>query len=232
MDDGVVGTLYVVATPIGNLADVSHRALEVLRTVDRIACEDTRWTRKLLTHHGIRTPLTAYHDHNEDRAARSIVERLRSGENVALVTDSGTPLISDPGFRLVRLAVEENVSVVPVPGPSAVAAALSAAGVPPHPFLFAGFLPRKSGARRRRAEGLGDVPATLVFYESPHRVASSLRDLSEVLGEREAAVCREMTKIHEEFLRGTLVELADEAERRPFKGEIVIVVGPPPKEDR
>jgi 16S rRNA (cytidine1402-2'-O)-methyltransferase len=225
------GTLYVVATPIGNLGDVTLRALDVLRAVDRIACEDTRRTRKLLAHHGIRTALFAYHDHNEAREARAIVERLQEGETIALVTDSGTPLVSDPGYRVVTLAAEEGLDVVPVPGPSAVAAALSAAGVPPHPFLFAGFLPRKSGARRRRIEELGEVAATLVLYESPHRIAATLRDLAAVLGDRRAAVCRELTKVHEEFLRGGLAELAGLAERRPLKGEIVVVVAPRREKD-
>mgnify|MGYP006280009609 CR=1 FL=1 len=223
---GSSGTLHIVATPIGNLGDVTLRALDVLRDVDRIACEDTRRTRKLLAHHGIRTPLMAYHDHNEDRASRELVERLLAGENVALVTDSGTPLISDPGYRLVSLAVSEGIDVVPVPGPSAAIAALSAAGLPPHPFVFAGFLPRKSGARRRRIEELGEIGATIVLYESPHRVQKTLVDLAEVLGERRAAVCRELTKVHEEFLRGTLPELASTAADRRLKGEIVIVIEP------
>jgi 16S rRNA (cytidine1402-2'-O)-methyltransferase len=220
------GTLFVVATPIGNLGDMTQRALDVLTAVDAIACEDTRRTRKLLAHHGIRTPVTAYHDHNESVESRRLVDRLRSGSDIALVSDSGTPLVSDPGYRLVALAASEGVIVVPVPGPSAVTAALSAAGIPPHPFVFAGFLPRKSGARRRRIQELGDVPATIVLFESPHRVAAALADLAAVLGDRAAAVCRELTKVHEEFLRGTLGELAEEAARRPLKGEIVIVIEP------
>jgi len=176
-----------VATPIGNLDDVSARAIEVLSSVAGIAAEDTRRTRKLLARFSIGTPLLSYHEHNETTAARRIVDRINGGSDVALVSDAGTPLVSDPGYRLVSLCAREGIEVVAVPGPSAVAAALSVAGLPPHPFYFAGFLPRKQSARRRALESLADLPCTTVFYESPHRVAKSLLDMLEVLGDRPAA---------------------------------------------
>jgi 16S rRNA (cytidine1402-2'-O)-methyltransferase len=223
-DPAVGGTLFVVATPLGNLADVSLRAVDVLKSVDAIAAEDTRRTRKLLSHFEIRTPLVPYHEHNEERAARRIVKRLLDGDDVALVSDAGTPLIADPGYSLVRHAVREGIDVVPIPGPSAVAAALSVAGVPPLPFYFAGFLPRRSAARKRKLRELSDLSATLAFYESPHRIAASLSDMAEVLGDRDAAVARELTKIHEEVLRAPLPELAESARSRSWKGEIVVLV--------
>ncbi|MFH1501991.1 MAG: 16S rRNA (cytidine(1402)-2'-O)-methyltransferase [Candidatus Eisenbacteria bacterium] len=213
-----------MATPIGNLADMTHRAVETLGEVDAIASEDTRRTRKLLSHYGIRTPLVSYHEHNEERAARAVVDRLLDGQSIALVTDAGTPLVSDPGYRLVELAVREGVPVVSVPGPSAVVAALSVAGLPPMPFHFEGFLPRKSAARRTKLGGLCDLRGTLVFYVSPHRVGPVLVDMLEVLGDRRAVLARELTKIHEELLRGTLSELSDEAAGRSLKGEMVVLV--------
>lgn len=218
------GRLYVVATPIGNLGDASPRSIEVLRDVDVIAAEDTRRTRRLLSHFGIGTRLLSYHDHNEDRVSGEILERLREGDDVALVSDAGTPLIADPGYRVVALCAESGVEVVAVPGPSAALAALSVAGLPPHPFHFAGYLPRKSGARRRRLEALGALGCTLVVYESPHRIAAMMRDAAEVLGERGAVIARELTKVHEEVIRGTLGELAEAAERRDLKGEMVVVI--------
>jgi 16S rRNA (cytidine1402-2'-O)-methyltransferase len=213
-----------VATPIGNLGDVSMRAVETLRSVDAIAAEDTRRTRKLLAHYEIRTPLLAYHEHNEARAARAVVDKLLDGRSVALVTDAGTPLVSDPGYRLLDLAVREGIEVVAVPGPSAVVAALSISALPPMPFHFEGFLPRKSAARRTKLTLLSELNGTLVFYVSPHRVAAVLRDMSEVLGDRRAVVARELTKVHEEVLRGGLADLAREASERKLKGEIVVLV--------
>lgn len=218
------GCLYVVATPIGNLGDMSSRAVDVLRSVDAIASEDTRRTRKLLAHFEIRTPLISYHEHNEARAARAIVERVRSGDSVALVSDAGTPLISDPGYRLVSLAANAGLDVFPVPGPCAAVAALSVSGLPVQPFHFVGFLARKRGARRKRLEELREFEGTLVLYESPHRVLATLADLREVLGDRRAVLARELTKLHEEIRRGTLSALADEAEARPPRGEIVLLV--------
>ncbi len=218
------GRLYVVATPIGNLGDMSHRAVDVLRSVDAIASEDTRRTRKLLAHFEIHTPLVSYHDHNEERAARSIVERIRRGQSVALVSDAGTPLISDPGYRLVALAARHDLPISTVPGPCAAAAALSVSGLPVQPFHFVGFLPRKRGARRKKIEEFRELVGTLVFYESPHRILATLGDMLEVLGDRRAVVARELTKLHEEVRRGTLAELADEATSRPPRGEIVVLV--------
>jgi 16S rRNA (cytidine1402-2'-O)-methyltransferase len=218
------GTLYVVATPLGNLSDMTARAVDTLRSVDAIAAEDTRRTRKLLSHFEIRTPLVSYHDHNEASAARRVVGRLLRGDDIALVSDAGTPLIADPGYRLVAGAVEAGVPIVPVPGPSAVAAALSVAGLPPQPFLFAGYLPRRRAARKRRLEQLADLKATLVFYESPHRMAAALRDMLEVLGDRPAVIGRELTKIHEEIIRGGLAELAGGEEARSWRGELVVLV--------
>ncbi len=219
------GTLYLVATPIGNLADITHRALQVLRDVDLIACEDTRHTRKLLQNYGIDTKTISYHEHNEQQRARELIERLQQGGNVAVVSDAGTPAISDPGFRLVRSAIEHDVRIVPLPGPSALVAALVAAGLPTDEFFFGGFLPARSGARRARLEEVGAVPGTLIFYEAPHRLAVSLKDAYEILGEREAVVARELTKLHEEIRRGRLSELAQHyADVEQPRGEIVLLI--------
>ncbi len=218
------GRLYVVATPLGNLDDTSFRAVEVLRSVDGIAAEDTRRTRKLLSRFEIATPLIAYHEHNEERAARRIADRIVSGADVALVSDAGTPLVADPGYRLVNLCAREGIEVVAVPGPSAAVAALSISGLPPQPFFFAGFLPRRSAARRRKLDEMADLACTIIFYEAPHRIAATLRDMGEVLGDREAVVARELTKVHEEVLRGGLEELATRAEEDPLRGEIVVLV--------
>ena len=223
--------LYIVATPIGNLADVSRRALAILSGVDRVACEDTRVTARLLNVYGISVPMTAYHEHNAERVRPRILARLREGGRVALVSDAGTPLISDPGWRLVREAVAEGIPVRPVPGASAVMAALTVAGLPTDRFLFQGFLPAKSEARRRVLSELALVPATLVFYETAPRLAASLAQMAEVLGSREAAVARELTKLHEEVLRGPLDALAARIAERPVKGEIVVVVAPPAGQD-
>jgi 16S rRNA (cytidine1402-2'-O)-methyltransferase len=220
-----MGTLFVVATPLGNLEDLTLRAIRVLRTVSLVACEDTRRTRRLLSSQGITTPATSYFEHNERWKGARILEALRAGRDVALVSDAGTPGISDPGYRLVRDARAEGLPVVPVPGPSAAVAALSVSGLPTDRFLFVGFLPPRPEARRRELESLRDRRETLVFYESPVRVVGCLTDLAAVLGDREAFLCREATKLYEEYVRGRLSELgALLAERARVKGEIVLVV--------
>nr|AUN36087.1 rRNA small subunit methyltransferase I [uncultured bacterium] len=220
------GTLYLVATPIGNLADITHRALQVLKDVDLIACEDTRHTHKLLNHYGITTKTISYYEHNEQQRASELIERMKQGMNIAVVSDAGTPSISDPGFRLVRAAIENEITIVPVPGPSALITALIAAGLPTDEFFFAGFLPSRATARRARLSELQSVPGTLIFYEAPHRLAETLKDVYEILGEREAVVARELTKLHEEIKRGRLSALtADYADRKQdLRGEIVVLV--------
>src|SRR5678816_196336 len=220
------GTLYLVATPIGNLADITHRAIQVLSNVDLIACEDTRHTHKLLNHYGINTKTISYHEHNEQQRATELIDRLKQGTNVAVVSDAGTPSISDPGFRLVRAAIENEIVVVPVPGPSALISALIAAGLPTDEFFFAGFLPSRTNARRARLAELQSVPGTLIFYEAPHRLVATLKDAREILGEREAVVARELTKLHEEIRRGRLSELtADYTDRKAdVRGEIVVLI--------
>jgi 16S rRNA (cytidine1402-2'-O)-methyltransferase len=221
--------LYLVATPIGNLMDVTLRALETLAAADIVACEDTRVTRILLERYGIRQRTTAYHEHNANEAGPRLIDALSSGKSVALVSDAGTPLVSDPGFRLVAHALEAGIRVVPIPGPSAVLAALTASGLPSDAFLFAGFLPVKDGQRRSRLEAFKAVPATLIFFESPRRVGESLAAMAGVLGEmRPAAIGRELTKAFEEMRNGSLGELAAHyQDAETPKGEIVICVGPP-----
>jgi 16S rRNA (cytidine1402-2'-O)-methyltransferase len=219
-----VGKLYLVATPIGNLEDISLRALRVLRQVDLIAAEDTRHTRKLLAHYEIDTPLLSYHEHSNDQRLQEILQRLQ-GADVALVSDAGSPLISDPGYELIRAAVERGVSVVPIPGASAVITALSAAGLPSDAFLFQGYLPRKRKERRALLEQQARYPYTLVFFEVPHRLQASLNDLVEILGpERPAAVCRELTKVHEEIVRGDLGEILNTLGSVEPRGEYTLVV--------
>ncbi len=220
-------TLYVVATPIGNLDDISPRALEVLGAVDRVAAEDTRHSGRLLAHFGIRARLVAYHDHNERQRLAGLVSALQAGESVALVSDAGTPLVSDPGYHLVRAALEAGIRVSPVPGPSAMIAALSVAGLPSDRFCFEGFLPAQGGKRRRRLEGLVGEPRTLVFYESSHRIRAFLDDLVAVFSpEREATLSRELTKRFETVRRGSVAELAEWLDHDPVqqKGEFVVVV--------
>ena len=218
------GTLYLVATPIGNLDDITLRAIKVLGEVNLIACEDTRHTRKLLTHYDINTRTISYHEHNERERAVELLERLQNGENIAVVSDAGTPGISDPGFRLVHLANENGIRVVPVPGAAAFVSALVASGIPTDEFFFAGFLPSRTTARRAKLKALQSIPATLVFYEAPHRLAESLRDASDILGQRNAVVARELTKIHEEIVRGSLGELAARYVSENIRGEIVLVI--------
>ena len=219
------GTLYLVATPIGNLDDLSLRAIRVLREVGRIACEDTRQTQKLLRHHEITTPTFSFHRHNEHRIVPTAVGKLLSGQDLALVTDGGTPSISDPGFSLARAAAENGIRVVPVPGASAPLSALIASGLPADRFLFAGFLPHRSGERKRFLEALRDREETLICFDSPRRVGQSLKEMAQILGDRPACVCREMTKIHEEFRRGHLADLAAQLLGSVVKGEITLVVG-------
>ena len=218
------GTLYLVATPIGNLEDITLRAIKVLGDVNLIACEDTRHTRKLLTHFGINTRTISYHEHNERERAVELLERLSNGESIAVVSDAGTPGISDPGFRLVQLAIENDIGIVPIPGPAAFVSALIASGIPTDEFLFAGFLPSRATARRAKLSELQSLPATLIFYEAPHRLAASLRDASQILGQRKAVVARELTKVHEEIARGSLGELASRYESENVRGEIVLVI--------
>jgi 16S rRNA (cytidine1402-2'-O)-methyltransferase len=222
----VSGTLYIVATPIGNLEDISLRALRILREVDQIACEDTRQTRKLLDRHGVSKPLVSYHEHNEQARAEELLRELQAGRNIALVSDAGTPLIADPGYRLVAQARAKGITVSPIPGASALVTALSASGLPTDSFFFGGFLPAKKTQRRKTLEALKSYPSTLVFYEAPHRIVETLEDIAEILGARRVTLGRELTKIHEEFLAGEPSELREALGKRPsIKGEITLVIG-------
>ncbi len=219
--------LYLVATPIGNLEDITLRALRVLKEVDVIACEDTRQTQKLLNHYAIATRTTSYHEHNEMTRAAELVKQMQEGASVALVTDAGMPGISDPGYRLISLAIRHGVPVVPIPGASAFLAALVASGLPTDSFRFSGFLPAKRGERRAALEAVRDSPRTQVFYEAPHRIVETLTDVAEVLGEaRHVVVAREVTKLHEEFLRGRTSEVLENLKARAaVKGEITLLIG-------
>ncbi|MBI5313644.1 MAG: 16S rRNA (cytidine(1402)-2'-O)-methyltransferase [Methylocystis sp.] len=220
--------LHLVATPIGNLKDVSFRALSTLAAADAVVAEDTRVTKTLLAHYGISTPLIAYHEHNARVIRPHLLARLEAGAKLALVSDAGTPLVSDPGFRLVQEALEKGVHVTSVPGPSAVLAALVVAGLPTDRFFFEGFLPHKSGPRRARLAELAQIPGTLVFFESPRRLVETLADCAAILGKRNAAIARELTKMFESVRRGALDELAATlAEEEPPRGEIVLLVAPP-----
>jgi 16S rRNA (cytidine1402-2'-O)-methyltransferase len=220
-----MGILYLVATPVGNLEDITLRALRILKEVDLIACEDTRHTSKLLTKYGIRTPKESYHKFNEGDRALRLIQMLREGKNIALVSDSGTPLVSDPGYELVSLCRTEGIQVVSIPGPSAAIAALIGSGLPVDSFFFAGFLPPRTSARRRKLQELAAIPSTLVLFEAPHRLLSSLEDMVAVLGARRATLARELTKIHEEFLHGTLPELFQIMKERPaIQGEMTLVI--------
>ena len=219
------GALYVVATPIGNLEDITRRALRVLTEVDLIACEDTRHTRTLLNHFDIKTKTVSYHEHNEHERTAELIARLSEGANIALVSDAGTPAINDPGFRLVRACIERGIEVVPVPGATAFVSALVASGLPTDEFYFAGFLPPRGHARRLKLAALRAIPATLVFYEAPHRIIDALTDAREILGEREAAIARELTKLHEEIARGRLTDLiARFSGEHAARGEMVLLV--------
>jgi 16S rRNA (cytidine1402-2'-O)-methyltransferase len=220
------GRLYIVATPIGNLEDITYRAVRVLQEADLIACEDTRQTRRLLDHYGIRKPTISYHEHNEVQRSRELAHRLLGGEAVALVSDAGVPLVSDPGYRLVRAAIEAGIPVESVPGPSAVLAALAASGLPTNAFHFGGFLPAKPGPRAKVLEALASEPATLIFYEAPHRMLETLETVTNVLGPRPVVVARELTKLHEEFFRGTAAQVrAELIARDAVKGEMTLLIG-------
>jgi 16S rRNA (cytidine1402-2'-O)-methyltransferase len=220
----MAGRLFIIPTPIGNLEDITLRALRVLKEVDLIAAEDTRHTQHLLNHYGIKTPLTSYHEHNEREKAQTLVERIKNGASLALVSDAGTPAIADPGFRLVLAAIAAGVSIVPLPGASALATVLSASGLPTDRFLFEGFLPVKKSARRAKLQALREQTATLVFYEAPHRLLETLNDLRQLLGDRALVVAREVSKVHEEFLRGAVNDIIGQLADREVKGEITLVV--------
>ena len=218
--------MYIVATPIGNLEDITFRAVRILREADLIACEDTRQTRKLLNHFEISKPAVSYHEHNEQARSADLLAELQKGRNIALVSDADTPLIADPGYRLVSMAREAGVPVVPVPGPSAALAALSACGLPTSSFLFHGFLPAKAGQRRKTLEQLQNIDTTLVLYEAPHRILETLAEVAAVLGARQVVLAREITKIHEEFLHGTAEELLEKLRQRgSIRGEFTLIIG-------
>src|SRR5438309_1172606 len=221
------GRLYLVATPIGNLEDITVRALRLLGEADLIACEDTRHTAKLLNHYGIHKPTLSYRQHNEASRADKLLKRLEQGAQIILVSDAGTPVISDPGHRLVSLCLERQIPVIPIPGPSAVIAALPVSGLPAEEFLFVGFLPSRPTARRKVLKNLAKETRTIVLYEAPHRLADTLSDALACLGRRQVVLAREMTKIHEEFLRADLADLLVRVQQQPVRGEITILIGPP-----
>lgn len=221
------GRLYLVGTPIGNLEDITLRALRILKEVDQIACEDTRHTQKLLAHYDIHKPLVSYHEHNEVKRAAELAASIEQGAKIALVSDAGMPLVSDPGHRLVALCLEKNIPVVPIPGPSALLVSLSGSGMPSEEFLFVGFLPARSGERRRALERLRIEERTIILYEAPHRIAESVSDALDILGDRPACLAREVTKLHEEFLRGKLSEILASLKERTVRGEITLILGPP-----
>jgi len=224
MQENVPGTLYIVATPIGNLEDMTFRAVRTLKEVDLIAAEDTRHSRKLLNHYGISTRMTPYHDHNEQLKTDYLLEKLLEGLNIALITDAGTPCIADPGYRIAKAAKEKGIKTVPIPGASAIVAALSASGLPSDRFAFEGFLPPKQGKRKGRLAELKNADRVIIFYEAPHRLAATLADMAEVMGARNTVVAREITKIHEEFRPGTPAELLAHYTKQQVKGEVVILL--------
>jgi 16S rRNA (cytidine1402-2'-O)-methyltransferase len=221
------GKLYVIATPIGNLEDITLRALRILREeVATIACEDTRQTQKLLEHYQIKKPRISYHEHNEASRTAEILDSLERGHSVALVSDAGTPLVSDPGYRVVKAAIDHGFDVVPLPGPSAVLAALAASGLPTDEFRFIGFLPSKAGTRRKALLEMSNTPGTVVAYESPHRILETLAEMAEILGNAPVVLARELTKVHEEFLRGSAESIREQLSKRPsIKGEITLIIG-------
>lgn len=222
----ITGTLYIVATPIGNLEDMTFRAIRILKEVDLIAAEDTRHSRKLLCHYGITTRMTPYHDHNEQLKTDYLLEKLLEGQNIAIITDAGTPCIADPGYRIAKAAADKGIKTVPIPGASAIAAALSASGLPSDRFAFEGFLPPKQGKRKARLLEFKDDKRVIIFYEAPHRLAATLSDMAEILGCREVVIARELTKIHEELRHGTPAELLEHYSAQTVKGEIVILLSP------
>ncbi len=219
--------LFIVATPIGNLSDMTFRAVETLKSVDLIACEDTRHSRKLLDHYGIDKPLVSLHEHNEASRSAELAGRMAEGLSIALISDAGTPIVSDPGFRLVREVLSRGIRVTPIPGPSASVAALAASGLPSNEFFFAGFLPRKEGERRRRLEQLSRMGSTIILYEAPHRILATLGEVAAVMGDPEICIARELTKLHEEFLRGRAGEVAAQLRSRgEIRGEFTLLIAP------
>jgi len=226
------GSLYIVSTPIGNREDITLRALRILKEVDLIAAEDTRHTSLLLRHFGIQTPLTSYFEGNELKKKEFILSKLRQGNRVGLVSDAGTPGISDPGFRLIQAAIENQIPIIPIPGPSAVIAALSISGLPTDAFLFKGFLPHKSKKKRDLLMQLEDVRETLIFYESPHRLSETLNDILDILGDREMVLTRELTKVYEEVIRGKVSEIKNQIGERKLKGEITLVISGKTRKER
>ncbi|MDH3453868.1 MAG: 16S rRNA (cytidine(1402)-2'-O)-methyltransferase [Desulfuromonadales bacterium] len=223
----VTGTLYVVATPIGNLEDITYRAVRILSEVDLVAAEDTRHSRKLFARFGIQKPLVSYHDHNEQQRQEELIQRLQAGEDIALISDAGTPCIADPGYRLIGSCHAAGITVVPIPGPSALITALSAAGVSTERFAFEGYLPQKAKARADLLRQLNGEQRTLIFYEAPHRLAATLADLVDIMGaERPLVVARELTKLYEEFFRGTAAEAVTRFTREPARGELVLIIPP------
>ncbi len=224
LDSLTEGILYIVSTPIGNLEDITLRALRVLKEVDFVCAEDTRKTRILFNHYTIQTPLTSYFEHNEQLKTPGIIQALREGKKVAIVSEAGTPAISDPGYRLISQAIKESIPVIPIPGPSAAITALSISGLPVHRFAFEGFLPAKPGKRKNFIKKISSEDRTLIFYESPYRIIDTIRDLKEILGDRRAVLCREITKLYEEKLYGFLSTILDHIEKKKLKGEITIIV--------
>ncbi|MBI4713057.1 MAG: 16S rRNA (cytidine(1402)-2'-O)-methyltransferase [Planctomycetes bacterium] len=220
----MTGTLYLVSTPIGNLEDITLRALRILKEVDRIACEDTRITHRLLEHYHIAKPLISYFEHNKSSRSKQVIETLQGGENVALVSNAGTPLVSDPGYELVRQAIANNINVVAIPGASAVLGALAVAGLPTDRFVFEGFLPLKTSKRKKRLAALRDEKRTIVLYESPYRIHKTLEQLKPVIGNRTIALTRELTKFYEEIIRGTVDEIIEALQGKKVKGEITLVI--------
>jgi 16S rRNA (cytidine1402-2'-O)-methyltransferase len=218
------GTLYLVATPLGNLEDITLRALKILTEVDLIAAEDTRKAKKLLNHYQIKNPLTSYFEHTSFKKTQSLLSQLKRGKDIALISEAGTPSISDPGYKLTKCAIDNAINVIPIPGASALIAALSASGLPTHNFIFEGFIPRKQGKRKKLFLSLQDQPRTLIFYESPRRLLATLKDLFEVLGDRHIVIARELTKVYEEMIRGRTAEVIAQLEDRTIKGEITLLV--------
>jgi 16S rRNA (cytidine1402-2'-O)-methyltransferase len=227
----MAGNLYIVSTPIGNLEDITLRALRVLKEVGIIAAEDTRHTRKLLSRYDIHVPMTSYHDFNKLEKAEVLISKIKEGTDIALVSDAGTPGISDPGYYLIKRAIEEGIKVIPVPGATALTAALSISGLPTDRFSFIGFIPKKRSARERTLKMLSELEHTIILYESPHRVIKTLKEIKEIFGDRRIAIARELTKMHEEIVRGTLSEVIDKLGTRP-RGEIVLIIEGKGKEDR
>ena len=219
-----IGKLYVVGTPIGNLGDITLRALKILKEVSVIAAEDTRHSKKLLTHYDIHTPLTSYHDYNKEEKSEILLQKLKEGNSIALLCDAGTPTICDPGFYIIRKAIQMGIPVVPIPGPTALITALSVSGAPPDRFSFEGFAPRKRGPRKRWFQSFQNEAKTVLFYESPHRILSCLTDLIDILGDRNIIIARELTKTYEEFLRGKVSEIRDQLEAKSIRGEITVII--------